>query len=150
MGFVILSAETNQAADLNALADLIAEYLLSAMEQTAAAEATINYAGNYTSHDGASSMVIDVDGLSGLSVLQWSANAGNMDVKGAYAQLNGIPAETLDMRLYPTNRESGMGNGKDVAFRAVFQDTAAPVDAGTPTVTRGKTELTGLCTMALL
>ncbi|KAK5094148.1 hypothetical protein LTR70_004280 [Exophiala xenobiotica] len=26
-----------------------------------------------------------------------------------------------------------MGNGEIVAFRAVFQDTAAPVDAGTPT-----------------
>jgi len=103
------------------------------MEQTATAEATITYAGNYTSRDGAYSMVIDVDGLSGLSVLDLKADAGDVDVKGAYAQLNGIPAETLDMRLYPTNVRSEMGNGKIVAFRAVFQDTAAPVDAGTPT-----------------
>ncbi|KAK5094147.1 hypothetical protein LTR70_004281 [Exophiala xenobiotica] len=53
VGFVVLSADTNQAADLNAYADLIAEYLLPTMEQTAAAEATIKYAGDYTSRDGA-------------------------------------------------------------------------------------------------
>lgn len=132
VGFVILSADTDKAADLNAYADLLAQYLIPAMERTAAAEATVNYAGTYTSDDGASRMTIDVDGLSGLSVLNWTASR-EVDIKGAYAQLAGIPAETLDMRLYPTNIRDGTGNGTDLAFRAVLQDVAAPADAGTPT-----------------
>ena len=132
VGFVILSADTNQAADLNGYADLIAEYLIPAIEQTAGAEATVNYAGNYTSQDGVR-MAIDVDGLSGLSVLTWTANGGDVDIKAAYAQLNHIPAETLDMRLYPTNLGDETGNGMHLIFRAVFQDIAAPVDGGTPT-----------------
>ena len=135
VGFVILSADTNQAADLNAYADLIAEYLIPAMERTAAAEATMNYAGNYTSGQGVSSMTIDVDGLSGLSVLNWTANGGDVDVKGAYAQLLAIPAETMDMRLYPTDLHNAKSNRTNLTFRAVFQDTAAPADAGTPTCT---------------
>jgi len=132
VGFVILSADTNQAADLNGYADLVAEYLIPAIERTAGAEATVNYAGNYTSQDGVR-MAIDVDGLSGLSVLTWTANGGDVDIKAAYAQLNHIPAETLDMRLYPTNLGDETGNGMHLIFRAVFQDIAAPVDGGTPT-----------------
>lgn len=140
LGFVILTADTDEAADLNAYADLISD-LIAAMERTAAEQATINYSGNYTSKDGAAWLVLDVDGLSGLSVLSWTANNGSMDVKGAYAELNGIPPATLDLRLYPTNLQEDSGSGKKLAFRAVAQDTAAPVDAGTPTCVTWETSI---------
>lgn len=139
VGFVILSADTEQAADLNAYADLVFSQLVPAVEQAAAEQAALNYAGNYTSDDGAARMVLDVDGLSGISVLNWTASSSDgaqVDVNGAYAELYGIPAETLDLRLYPTNLKgdkAATSGGKSLTFRAVAQDIAAPVDGGTPT-----------------
>lgn len=51
----------------------------------------------------------------------------------------------LDFRLYPTDLESGYGkNGKRMsmrAFRAVAQDMAALVDAGTPTCETWRTSV---------
>jgi hypothetical protein len=129
VGFVILSADTVAAADLNAHADLVSQYLLPALEKTAIQQASLNYAGNYTSGD--STLLIKVDGLSGLSLTNWTS--ASKDVRAAFAELNSIPPATLDFRLYPTNIIDKTAQGSRKAFRAVFQDVAAPVDAGTPT-----------------
>lgn len=135
VGFVILSADTNQAADLNAYADLIGEYLIPALERTAAQEAALSYTGNYTSADGSSTLELLVDGLGGLSITRWTANNGSLDLRSAYAKLKDTPVSSLDMRLYPTNLLDNMGANNDIrlAWRAVLQDIDAPVDAGTPT-----------------
>ncbi len=39
----------------------------------------------------------------------------------------------MDFRLYPTNHKEETSTGSRMAFRAVFQDVDAPLDAGTPT-----------------
>ena len=129
VGFAILSADTSAAADLNAYADLISEYLLPALEKTAILEAAINYAGNYNS--GNSTLVVKVEGLSGLSLTNWTN--GSEDVRAAYADLNSIPPATLDFRLYPTNLVDKSPADSRKEFRASMQDIAAPADAGTPT-----------------
>lgn len=135
VGFVMLSADTDQAADLNAYADLIGEYLIPAIERTAAQQAVIAYAGNFTTVDESSTIEFVVDGLGGLSLANWTTNNDNLDVRSAYARLKEIPASSLDMRLYPTNLQdiSGSQNTTRLAWRAVLQDMDAPVDAGTPT-----------------
>lgn len=140
VGFVILSADTEKAADLNAYVDLVSEHLIGALERTAAEQAAERYLGNYTGNSvggGLTSLAIDVDGLGGLSLTHWTADNGTKDVHAAYAEMAGIPAATLDFRLYPTNLKdtvtTGSGNATRLAFRAVFQDVDAPVDAGTPT-----------------
>jgi hypothetical protein len=129
VGFVVLSADTNAAADLNAHADLISSYLLPALEKTAIQQASLNYAGNYTS--GGSKLLITVDGLSGLSLTNWTS--GSTDIRSAFAELNSLPPATLDFRLYPTKLMVKTARGSRVAFRAVLQDKSAPIDAGTPT-----------------
>lgn len=133
VGFVILSVDTESAADLNVHADVIAQFLLPALETTTMEQAARNFGGSYTdlTDDTESIMTIEIDGSSGLSVTNWTI-AGK-DIRAAYAQLNGINPATMDFRLYPTNRQAKTPTRSQMAFRAVFQDREAPVDAGTPT-----------------
>lgn len=48
VGFVVLSADTESAADLNVYVDVIAQFLLPALEMTAMEQAAVNYGGTYT------------------------------------------------------------------------------------------------------
>ena len=79
-----------------------------------------------------SRMVIDVDVLSDLSVLNCALNGGDIDVRGVCAELDGIPAETLDLRLQPTTLQKKLDDGKKLAFRVLARDTAVPVDTEMP------------------
>lgn len=64
----------------------------------------------------------------GLAIIQLKVNG--TDWLAQIAKGAGIdPASDLDFRLYPT----GLETGRKRAFRAVFQDRDALVDAGTPT-----------------
>ena len=129
IGFVILSADTTAAADLNAHVDLIAEYITPIMEKVAMHQAAHNYAGNYTTND--FKLQIRMDGLSGLSLTNWTRGA--QDIRAGFADLNSIAPATADFRLYPTNLINISEKGSKQAFRAVLQDMSAPIDAGTPT-----------------
>ncbi|KAF1809860.1 beta-lactamase/transpeptidase-like protein [Eremomyces bilateralis CBS 781.70] len=129
VGFAILSADTAAPADLNAHADLISTYLLPALEKSAIQQAFLNYAGTYNFGD--SKLLITIDGLSGLSLTNWTS--GSKDLRAAFAELYSIPSDTLDFRLYATNLVDQTAQSSRKAFRAVLQDIAAPIDAGTPT-----------------
>jgi hypothetical protein len=129
VGFAILSADTEAAADLNAHVDLISTYLLPALEKTAIQEAALFYAGKYRRDN--VTLTIAVDGFSGLSLTNWTV--GNEDLRAAYAELNGIPPASLDFRLYPTDLIDTTSGGSRRTFRAVLQDIKAPIDAGTLT-----------------
>ena len=133
VGFVVLSADTESAADLNVYVDVIAQFLLPALEMTAMEQAAVNFGGTYdiSANDALSSITIDLDGLSGLSVTNWTSKG--RDLRAAYAELNGINPSTLDFRLYPTTHKVETSTGSRMAFRAVFQNVDAPADAGTPT-----------------
>ena len=128
-GFAILSADTEAPADLNAYADIVSEYLLPALESTAREQAGNNYAGFYLSTESTlnSNVVIETDELPGLSVTALTYNG--TDFLAALARLNGIKPSSFSLRLYPTNARSA----SKFAFRAIFQDANALVDAGTPT-----------------
>lgn len=131
VGFAILAAGQRESPDLNAYADIIAEYLLPAIVKTAQSEAQTAFAGTYRLSVGNSSIALSAaDGLPGISVTSLVSNG--VDTRAAYAVLNGIAPAALSFRLYPTNLRSEPPSGR-FAFRAVFQDMDALEDAGTPT-----------------
>ncbi|KAJ4356512.1 uncharacterized protein N0V89_004546 [Didymosphaeria variabile] len=129
MGFVILAADSEGSPDLNAHADIIATELIPALEQSAIVEASTAYAGTYVSDSNMTLVVAQAtDSSPGLSVSHF--RLGDKDIRAAYAELNSIDPENLSFRLYPTNVG---GDGKQMVFRASFQDVSALADAGTPT-----------------
>jgi hypothetical protein len=72
-------------------------------------------------------MTIEVDEDAGVSVTTLTNNG--IDVCAGIAKLKGINPEALLFRLNPTNPLDG---GK-LSFRAIWQDSDALADAGTPT-----------------
>ncbi|KAL9082398.1 MAG: hypothetical protein Q9165_008903, partial [Trypethelium subeluteriae] len=137
IGFTILSKDTEAAADLNAHVDLVSVYLLPALEREAMEQAGRNYGGIYTT--GNMVLHIEVDGLSGLSLSQWTDDSN--DLRAAYAESNEISPSSMDLRLYPTDLREKIPNGIRRAFRAVAQNIDAPIDAGTPTCTTWSTSV---------
>ncbi len=133
VGFTILAVDELSAPDLNVHADIIAGELLPALEKAAIIQAARNFAGAYNSSTSNSSMTIaSPDGLPGLSLT--NLTIASTDVRAELAQLNKIDPTALSIRLYPTDlKENAPGGVTRMAFRAVFQDENAAVDAGTPT-----------------
>ena len=133
VGFTILAADQNSAPDLNVPADVLADNLLPALEEAAIYQAARNFAGSYNSSTSNGFMVVETpDGLAGLSLA--NLTIGSTDVRAELAQLNNIDPTALSMRLYPTDLKENAPSGLTrMAFRAVFQDENATVDAGTPT-----------------
>ena len=127
IGFVLLAADKTGAPDLNAYADIIGSQVLPAAMKASAEEAIKRYAGQFRGA-GNDTLVITQDDLPGLSIATLTSNG--QDVRATIAKANGIKTENLDMRLYPTIARQG---SEQTAWRAVFQDKAALVDAGTPT-----------------
>lgn len=132
VGFVILAADTETNPDLNAYADIIATEMIPALEQNAIVDASRAFAGTYMSTSNISLVIAQAqDSTPGLAVSHFTASG--VDIRAVYAALNNIAPENLSVRLYPTNIVQETGRGRNMAFRASFQDAAALADAGTPT-----------------
>lgn len=132
VGFVILAADTETSPDLNAYADIIATQMIPALEQNAIVSASKSFAGTYVSQSNISLVIAQAqDSRPGLSVSSFTSR--DVDVRAVYAELNGIAAENLSFRLYPTNVVRETAQGRKMVFRASFQDMSALADAGTPT-----------------
>jgi len=133
IGFVILAVDSVRAPDLNAYADVALGALLN-IDQLARAQATADLAGTYASEisGGNSTIVLEPTGSDpGLAITSLVVNS--TDWLSEIAKLSHVEPQFLDLRLYPTNLESALGNRTQQALRAVIQDKSALVDAGTPT-----------------
>ena len=131
VGYTILAADQNGAPDLNAYADIVAA-LVPALEANAYLSAKQNFGGSYTSNNDQVTIAVN-DSLPGMAFTSLTVNG--TDIKARYAQLLDINPNAFSFTLYPTNLQTAAGDDghSRVAFRAVFQDEDALVDAGTPT-----------------
>ncbi|EXJ79009.1 hypothetical protein A1O3_08510 [Capronia epimyces CBS 606.96] len=133
VGFVILAADEASAPDLNVHVDIVADMLLPGLEKAAISQAGSIYSGEYRSNQTAASLIIEKpDGMPGLSLSNFTM--GSKDIRKELATVAGISPSALSIRLYPTDLiERTTSGGTKIAFRAVFQDESAAIDAGTPT-----------------
>lgn len=133
VGFVILAADEVAAPDLNVYVDIVADELLPGLEKAAISQAGHTYSGEYRSNQPIASLIIeDPDDMPGLSLSNFTV--GSTDIREELARLAGIAPSALSIRLYPTDLiERTASGGTKIAFRAVFQDQDATIDAGTPT-----------------
>lgn len=128
-GFAILAHDAtvpDRLLDLNVYADVVSESLGS-LGKLAAVQMNLTYAGSYHGENGDAATF----GLSqsGPGLVVQKLKVGGIDIKGQVGKELGIKASNLDFRLYPTNVEDSHMH----QFTAVFQDTSALIDAGTPT-----------------
>ncbi|RGP73175.1 beta-lactamase family [Fusarium longipes] len=127
-GFAILAHDStveDRKLDLNVHADIVSE-VLGHLAQIAAAETEIRYAGDFKGKNSQASFNTTNNGH-GLVVQQLVING--VDIKERTAQTLGIESKDLDFRVYPTNIKDETHH----QFIAVFQDTSALIDMGTPT-----------------
>jgi len=134
VGFSVLAASSNAISEsaTRILSDLITDVLLPALENTARAQASTNYAGTYIS-EGAmlnSSLVLTTIAQNpGLEITKWIQDG--KDILLALAEFEGIGGfEDLTMHLYPTNVQRRSGNETHITFRAVVEDRKAFIDRG--------------------
>jgi hypothetical protein len=123
IGFVVLAAGGDSTAlDMSYLADMVAEMILPALEETARLQAVNDIAGTYTSTApglNSSITLTTQSGQPGLIFSNWLSNAS--DVLGVLESLEGSP---VDIRLYPSNLEHRNASGlRSVSYRAVIQLT---------------------------
>ncbi|KAJ5445148.1 Beta-lactamase-related protein [Penicillium cf. griseofulvum] len=132
VGFVILSADNEAPADLNAHADIIGDVVLGALMKTAIEQAAKNFGGAYKASEINSSIAVEYDSLPGLYIQEFVSNG--TDFRATLAGIMGIarPAD-LSIRLYPAQLVEEFGSGSRQAFRAVFQDMTELADNGTST-----------------
>lgn len=127
-GFAILAHDSSvedRKLDLNVHADIVSE-VLGYLLQIAAAETGARYAGKFEGKDSHAAFNTTDDGH-GVAVQTLVING--VDIKNRIAQKLGIKAKDLDFRIYPTNVE----DESQQQFVAVFQDSSALIDMGTPT-----------------
>ncbi|KAL4731333.1 hypothetical protein ACLX1H_000298 [Fusarium chlamydosporum] len=127
-GFAILAHDSSvedRKLDLNVHADIVSE-VLGYLLQIAAAETGARYAGKFEGKDSHAAFNTTDDGH-GVAVQTLVING--VDIKNRIAQKLGIKAKDLDIRIYPTNVE----DESQQQFVAVFQDSSALIDMGTPT-----------------
>lgn len=143
VGYVILSADTQEPADLNAHADIIGDVVLAALVETSVLQAGAKFNGTYTAAQAAgvnsttglnSSITVGKDSLMGLYIDEFISNG--TDLRKTLAGLVGVEnSKDLSIRLYPTQlvgADAGAGSSKQ-AFRAVLQDVTELADNDTPT-----------------
>jgi hypothetical protein len=111
MGYSVLASGVEVSLAVDTVANIVAEIVVGALDEAAAEEANVTYAGRYE-NDG-DVMVLEVDDGPGLLVSEWTWNG--TDALALYAMLNG--AENATMRLWPTTLTSP---GK-VGFRSYVQ-----------------------------
>ncbi|CAI7564318.1 unnamed protein product [Penicillium glandicola] len=132
VGFVILSADSEAPADLNAHADIIGDVVLEALMKSAVQQAAENFGGVYKASDLNSTIAVEYDSLPGLYIQEFVSNG--TDFRATLAELMGIAKpEDLSIRLYPTQLVEDLSSGSRQAFRAVFQDITELADSGTAT-----------------
>ncbi|KEF54903.1 uncharacterized protein A1O9_09346 [Exophiala aquamarina CBS 119918] len=130
VGFTILAVDEIAAPDLNVHADIVGGFI-AGLEKAAISQAAVRYAGVYSSNETNASLVMDKpDGIPGLSLTNFTV--GDMNIRREIAVALNIAPAALSIRLYPSNVAEDTETGVFI-FRAVFQDTDAPIDAGTPT-----------------
>ena len=132
IGYVILSADTESPADLNAHADYM-EVILEAVMETAQEQAVLNFGGLYSASGNLDSYInVTYDNLPGLFIEQFYSNGTNF--RDTLADLTGIANGTdLSIRLYPTQLTEMNRSGSQQGFRAVMQDKTEFADNNTPT-----------------
>lgn len=110
---------------LNAYADVMS-LALGVVDGLAREQARASVAGVYEEVKARAKFSVD-DELPGLGLDSFDVNG--TDYHGELAEMAGIKPEQLMVRLYPTN----LADDTTTTWRTVFQDRAAPIDAGTPT-----------------
>lgn len=127
-GFAILAHDNSvedRKLDLNVHADIVSE-VLGYLQVIAAKELEARYAGSY-SGKATEATFNTTDNGRGLEVQKLVI--GGVNIKNQTARKLGVKADDLDFRIYPTNVQDKSRH----QFIAVFQDTSAPIDMGTPT-----------------
>lgn len=127
VGYVILSADPEGPADLNAHADIIGDVVLEALVEMAVLQAGANFNGTYTAATSLTSITVRQDNLMGLYIDEFISNG--TDFRKTLSGLVGVDnSKNLSIRLYPTQLV-----GSKQAFRAVLQDVTELADNDTPT-----------------
>ena len=131
LGYAILSADTKQAADLNAHADAV-DSVLRAVVTMAVEQAMQNFGGPWkASGSSNSSIKISYDKYPGIFIEEFVSNGTNF--LDTLSSLTGVKkTKDMSVRLYPTHSAVSGGYTKQ-AFRAVFQDKSELADNNTPT-----------------
>ncbi|KAJ9144081.1 Beta-lactamase-like protein 2 [Pleurostoma richardsiae] len=141
---LVLLASGNVGANLGfQLADTVGEVLVPALLEAARQQAQDIYGGTYTSSDSStnSSLTISTDPVKpGLGVTRWISNNTDMLPVAVGIQTNTTQADwdklSASVRLYPTGLEDTKTDGsKYQAFKAVFENLAAPNVTGNPFTT---------------
>ena len=131
IGFAILAADAEKNADLNAYSDTVAG-VIPALEIVAQSQAEQSFTGVYTDANGVVVNITTTDPrVPGLSVDV--LKTPEMDIRMDIAKSLDIAPDALSFRLYPTGLRQTAGERERLAFRAIFEDINALVDAGTPT-----------------
>ncbi|KAL2864015.1 serine hydrolase domain-containing protein [Aspergillus lucknowensis] len=124
-GFTILAAGQNTNLAVSTLADLVSTTMIPALDGAAKEEAEARFAGTYTGASNNASLTVTTDDGPGLKISKWSNNGKDMLAALAALQLN-LPADSVDVRLFPTGLET---RGK-ISFRSVVSPVS-PVAPGT-------------------
>ncbi|OQD87713.1 hypothetical protein PENANT_c005G04254 [Penicillium antarcticum] len=116
-GFTILLAGNSNPHQLTAnVAEMIADIVLPALEETAKSQAAQRFAGTYfVAHDGSnSSITITADDGPGLKITEWTGNS--VDMLESLMSLQGLTDRSkLNIRLQP----NGLQTAGRIAFSAV-------------------------------
>lgn len=124
VGFTVLTA-WSESDPSYALEDMIAGYLVPALEEAARTEAAAKIAGTYTESSTGSTLSLAVDDQPGLAITNWTV--GNVSVFSVIGGLYGYTAPVG--RLYPTSMKSK--NGTQTGWKASFADASLQCGAGT-------------------
>ncbi|CZR51197.1 uncharacterized protein PAC_01072 [Phialocephala subalpina] len=124
-GFSVLAAGPDASVTSRLIAGLVQDAVFQSIEDSARSEASTNYAGTYTSSSTTlnSTVTISLDpSFPGLGVTTWISNGTDM----LSPQVEKASIAAPSVRLYPSGLERELGDGgKEVGFRAVFEDLKA-------------------------
>ncbi|KAE8451681.1 hypothetical protein EG329_003138 [Mollisiaceae sp. DMI_Dod_QoI] len=137
IGFVILVAGDLKLSNW-AVADILGNAILPALEQTAREEAQSTYGGTYKSSTLNSSIVFSTDpSRPGIGISSWISNGTDMLLVANGLSMNYI-SPNFSARLYPTDLEVVNADGsKQTAMKAVFEDLSGTAQDGMFSATCG-------------
>jgi len=124
-GFTIMAAGLNNLITVQMVGQLLVDHFAPAIINAARAEASLNYAGTYSSSDPAldsSITLTTIPSQLGLSVTSWISNGTDMLAVSAEMVLR-TPGSDIAVTLYPTNLKTFAADGSyKQQFRATFAD----------------------------
>lgn len=124
--FTVLTAGLDCVLTNQYISDIVAEYMLPAMEQAAMAESGTNSAGTYRNDASNSTVVLAVDNKPGLAMPTWTVNGTDMTV--LFDKLLGDTSGAY-FRLYPSGLKSA--DGSQIGYRVVAYTNGEKDDNGT-------------------